>query len=84
MSELIQAHREAADSAYLLMKEENRKLLVDKEALEKRNRKLEELQAEIEPYAFRLEPEVVMYKASVNTPSLAEFAEKFLTIMRSE
>ena len=65
------------------MGDEVKALLADKEALQKRNRKLEELQAEIEPYALYLEPEVVMYKASVNTPSLAEFAEKFLTIMRS-
>ena len=56
---------------------------IDREALQERNRKLQELQAEIEPYALYLDPEVVMYKAPVNTPSLAKFVEKFLTIMRS-
>ena len=45
---------------------------------------LKELQAEIEPYAVRLDPEVVMFKATPNLSSLADWVERFLTIMRSD
>ncbi len=45
---------------------------------------LRELQGEIEPYAVRLDPEVVMNKSTPSLPHLAEWVEKFLTIMRSE
>lgn len=45
--------------------------------------RLRELQAELEPQALRLEPEVVMYKATPNLVPHAKALEKFLTIMRS-
>ncbi len=44
---------------------------------------LRELQAELEPYALHLEPDVVLYKATPNLVPHAEALEKFLTIMRS-
>ncbi len=45
---------------------------------------LKNLQAEIESYAVRLDPKVVMNKSTPFLPHLAEWAEKFLTIMRSD
>ncbi len=52
-------------------------------ALEAQVKGLRELQAELELRALRLEPGVVMYKATPNLVPHAEALEKFLTIMRS-
>lgn len=41
------------------------------------------LKKEIEPYALRLKPEVVMYKSTPSLSSLADWVERFLTIMRN-
>ena len=58
---------------------------MDKYEMERRLNASEELimlRQEIEPYAVRLEPEVVMNKSTPSLSHLAEWVEKFLTIMR--
>lgn len=75
----------ALDSALVDQHEEesHETLVAEVIALEVQVAALGDLQAELEPYALRLEPEVVLYKS---TPSLVRHAmalEKFLTIMRN-